>query len=496
MVAITLFGNSERVHAGRVWWVSYRRVSFWVTLCSVAVFLLAVGLAVRAADSGGFSAVSAGNDHTCGLRTDGTIICWGLNSHGQADAPPGSFTAVSAGTHSCGLRSNGSVVCWGLNNHGQADAPSGSFSAVSAGWGHSCGVRAEGSIVCWGTNEYGQSEAPAGSYTAVSTHFLRSCGLRTDGSVVCWGNPFDTGIPAGSFQAVSVGIAHACGLRVDGSVSCWGYDAVGTYMSPSGSFTEVSAGGFHWTGGHTCGLRVDGSVFCWGSGSVHGENVAPAGSFSAVSAGGWHSCALGTDGSVVCWGNNASGQLDVPMVDGAAADDAGVHQPAVDALRNEFEGIFDGTGCDGGLCPGDPLQRWEMAVWLVRALDRADPPSQATTRFDDVSNSLWWAPYADRLADLEVTSGCALAPLRYCPDRAVTRGQMATFLVRAFDLQAAAAAGFADTDGNTHQANIDALAAAGVTAGCKTDPLRYCPDRSVTRGQMATFLARALGLIE
>ena len=69
---------------------------------------------------------------------------------------------------------------------------------------------------------------------------------------------------------------------------------------------------------------------------------------------------------------------------------------------------------------------------------------------------------------------------------------MATFLVRALDLDPAPSAGFADTEGNTHQANIDALAAAGITAGCKTDPLRYCPDQPVTRAQMATFLVRAL----
>ena len=49
--------------------------------------------------------------------------------------------------------------------------------------------------------------------------------------------------------------------------------------------------------------------------------------------------------------------------------------------------------------------------------------------------------------------------------------------------------------GDTHEANIDALAAAGVTKGCKTDPLRYCPDQAVTRAQMATFLVRALDLV-
>ena len=102
----------------------------------------------------------------------------------------------------------------------------------------------------------------------------------------------------------------------------------------------------------------------------------------------------------------------------------------------------------------------------------------------------------ERLAELEVTKGCATEPLRFCPDRSVTRAEMAAFLVRAFDLEAAEPAGFTDTAGNTHEIDIDALAAAGVTVGCKTEPLSYCPSKSVTRAEMATFLARALGLVE
>ena len=81
-------------------------------------------------------AVSVGTDHSCGLRTDGTITCWGWNDYGQADAPAGSFSAVSA-RHglSCGLRTDGTITCWGSNDYGQADygradAPAGSFSAV------------------------------------------------------------------------------------------------------------------------------------------------------------------------------------------------------------------------------------------------------------------------------------------------------------------------------------------------------------------------------
>lgn len=67
---------------------------------------------------------------------------------------------------------------------------------------------------------------------------------------------------------------------------------------------------------------------------------------------------------------------------------------------------------------------------------------------------------------------------------------MATLLARALKLQPAPSAGFADTEGNVHAANIDALAVAGITVGCATDPDRYCPDQPATRAQMASFLHR------
>ena len=70
----------------------------------------------------------------------------------QNEPPPaGSFTAVSTGDrHSCALRSDGSVVCWGWNEYGQATPPAGSFTAVSTGGAHSCALRSDGSVVCWG----------------------------------------------------------------------------------------------------------------------------------------------------------------------------------------------------------------------------------------------------------------------------------------------------------------------------------------------------------
>ena len=188
----------------------------------------------------------------------------------------------------------------------------------------------------------------------------------------------------------------------------------------------------------------------------------------------------------------------------AAQDDAGagftdvtggVHKPAIDALA--ALGVFEGTECaEGMFCPRDEMKRWTMGVWLVRVLDDEEPAAVSESSFVDVDTGEWWLGHVERLAELEVTKGCKTEPLRFCPDRFVTRAQMATFLVRAFDLAAAEPAGFTDTAGNTHEANIDALAAAEVTAGCTTEPLRYCPGQSVTRAQMATFLARALGLLE
>ena len=136
--------------------------------------------------------------------------------------------------------------------------------------------------------------------------------------------------------------------------------------------------------------------------------------------------------------------------------------------------MLEGTLCARGeFCPGDPLTRWVMAVWLVRVLDSTDPVG-SDTRFADVDSDEWWTPYVERLAELGVTTGCATGPARYCPHDSVTRAQMATFLTRAFDLGAAASFGFVDTEGNTHAASIDALAAAEVTAGCATSPPLPC----------------------
>ena len=170
----------------------------------------------------------------------------------------------------------------------------------------------------------------------------------------------------------------------------------------------------------------------------------------------------------------------------------GVHKPAIDALA--AKGLFEGTLCgDGEFCPTEPIKRSTMAVWLVRALEGTEPPQPQDPRFVDVAVEHPWAGHIERLAQLDITVGCRAQPLQFCPQGSVTRAQMASFLTRAFDFEAAEPAGFADLDPEgSHNADIDALAAAGITVGCASDPLRFCPQRPVTRAEMATFLARAL----
>ena len=264
-----------------------------------------------------FVSVSAGGFHTCGVRRDGSVACWGRNEFGQATPPAGEFASVSAGwSHTCGVKQDGTVACWGYDKYGQATPPSGEFASVSAGgwWNHrsthahTCGVRRDGTVACWGSNTYGKATPPAEEFASVSAGWFHTCGVRRDGTVACWGrNSYGQATPlAGEFTSVSAGFGHTCGLRQDGSVACWGTNKDGRATPPAGEFTSVSA----WDG-HNCGVKRDGFVACWGWNSA-GQATPPAGEFASVSAGYAHTCGVKQDGTVACWGSNGYGQVTPP----------------------------------------------------------------------------------------------------------------------------------------------------------------------------------------
>jgi hypothetical protein len=109
--------------------------------------------------------------------------------------------------------------------------------------------------------------------------------------------------------------------------------------------------------------------------------------------------------------------------------------------------------------------------------------------FTDIAGSKFAGDIAWLYAE-GITSGCSKT--KYCPSGAVTRGQMAAFISRALDLPKTSKDYFDDDDGTNHEADINRLAKAGLTSGCGTR--RYCPSGTVSRAQMATFLARVLDL--
>ena len=256
----------------------------------------------------GFSAVSAGGEHTCAIHDNGAIACWGNNRYGQADPPVGSFSTVSAGGgHTCGLRTDGAIECWGGDySYRRTDPPAGSFSAVSAGGEHTCAIRDSGAIVCWGRNGGWEIRYPIVSFSAVSVGGDHGCGLLTDGAIACWNSRELIDAPDGSFSAVSAGGGHTCAIHDSGAIECWGSNDERQSIPPTGSFTAVSAGGEH-----TCAIHDSGAIECWGSNDER-QSIPPTGSFTTVSAGGEHTCGLRTDGATVCWGGNGSWQADPP----------------------------------------------------------------------------------------------------------------------------------------------------------------------------------------
>lgn len=153
-------------------------------------------------------------------------------------------------------------------------------------------------------------------------------------------------------------------------------------------------------------------------------------------------------------------------------------------------GVFGGTLCKDGLCPSEPVDRETMAVWVVRLLDGQDPQPATRSRFDDVDPASFHARFIERLAELDVTRGCGDGS-GFCPERSVSRAQMAVFLSRAYGLADGSDPGFADVpDDAWYAADVAKLAASGITMGCG-DGTRFCPDLDTTRGQMVTFLHRA-----
>ncbi len=174
-------------------------------------------------------------------------------------------------------------------------------------------------------------------------------------------------------------------------------------------------------------------------------------------------------------------------------DNGHIFENAITWLSSK--GITEGCNppTNNRFCPDDAVTRGQMAVFLVRAFNYTD--NGGGNLFVD-DNGMFYENSADRLFTAGVTQGCnPPRNNRFCGEQRVTRGQMAAVLARAFDLPAYNGPDrFTDDNGHIFEGAIERLAQAGITLGCNPPTNnRFCPDQPVTRGQMAAFLKRAFG---
>jgi hypothetical protein len=278
-----------------------------------------------------FVGVSAGGgDETCGLKSGGSMLCWGnfgdfpiSNAFGEAYVPrphsEGWKQVSPAAGFACGIKNDDTLVCWGNSGFGNMQPPSGTYMTIDARGPCGLGL-SDGRIICWGVAQDWANPVPTGSFRALSIGDGVGCGLRTDGTAVCWGNSRSMAAmgttPDGAFLQVAQGGLFSCGLRGDGQVVCWG--AIVDWAStdareapqPQGTFVQIAAGA-----DAACGVRTDGTLACWGA--VWGL-LPPAGSYRQVSVGSSddvisvYFCAIRADGIVVCWGGNHAGESSPP----------------------------------------------------------------------------------------------------------------------------------------------------------------------------------------
>ena len=203
-----------------------------------------------------------------------------------------------------------------------------------------------------------------------------------------------------------------------------------------------------------------------------------------------------------------------------------MHEAGIKAITTA--GISRGCSKDGTLFCPDTMVTWaQMASFLARALglngparalgvnnddanEGGDDVEDVSQHFSDIVGNAHESAIA-AVAAAGIMPGCSDDGTFFCPNALVTRAQMASFLARALGLNDPARAlsenledasegiedvsqHFSDIVGNAHESAIAAVAAAGITLGCSDDGTLFCPDATVTRGQMASFLTRALKL--
>jgi alpha-tubulin suppressor-like RCC1 family protein len=296
-----------------------------------------------------------------------------VDDAGACEGPPVRALALGYNNFACALRCDGSVWCWGVNTHGQLGDETtvsrstpvrvrglgGPATAIGAGYAHACAV-VRGEVRCWGRNLSGALgdgtrtdrsapvtvQALGGVAVTVEGGGLHTCALLEGGELRCWGandrgqlgdgTDIDRTTPRavvaldGAAAQLALGQYSTCARLADGGVRCWGFNTFGALGDGTMSHRSAphrvelpeAARDLSLAANHVCAALASGAAWCWGynvdgglgdqSTAMRLRPVAAHGldfDVAAVAAGGRHSCARSDDGRVRCWGGNERGQL-------------------------------------------------------------------------------------------------------------------------------------------------------------------------------------------
>jgi alpha-tubulin suppressor-like RCC1 family protein len=307
---------------------------------------------VAAATPGAYPRVvqlAAGAQHTCALRSDARVLCWGSNAFGQI-APGGprvvwtptitgvvddAFQIAAASGVTCARRRQGSVRCWGTARIGHP-LPAGDVPAlagavdVAVGFAEVCAVLRGGAVACASLRDDG---SPArripldGRALQVAAGDRHACAVTEGGDVDCWGSNRHAELATTDLEEsqapIAVGAVHravqiaaslhrTCAWEEDGEVGCWGDLGPVERADPFWLPDSDGLAGLAATRARACGWFASGEVRCIerGTGLLPAiETMRDLGHVVQVVAGLDHFCALDRDGNVSCWGDDGHAQL-------------------------------------------------------------------------------------------------------------------------------------------------------------------------------------------
>jgi alpha-tubulin suppressor-like RCC1 family protein len=413
-------------------------------------------------------AVSVGADHSCALRktatgSDYAAYCWGSDEFGQLGhggagdrSTPVVVSTLFEGVrqlaagrhHSCAVKTDGTLWCWGLNNAGQlglgdkvdretpqqVTLPANVEAAyVRAGTSHSCVVASNTAtptdfeLYCWGSNTFGQLgtsdqverlspaladiNAPVAGIALGANH---TCALR-QGNVGCWGNGFKGQVGNGSSALVNATpqfVEDAGGGLLNGS----------KIIDTGAEFSCAMVEEF------VSGLGITETIYCWGDNasrqigradtSLDFNQAVPLFEFTRVTAGDTFACGYADFGNSVrlqCWGDNSDGQLGRGTTGGsfASPDDVfGVPRPPINGIPFNWTSGFDEQVSAGRAhaCMVVGAPDGDYTFGYVQCWGANDSGQLGDGSTTDRSQPVWVTPPPPRPVDLELTIAPASTP--------------------------------------------------------------------------------------